>query len=101
MEAYNRRTEIRGGNRIRGRGGSEAFSRNSVHRGRHLATVWAVCTFIHSVPRVKSKPNPLEAEAHRNLGVTGTTRNPRQVLFDYGIARRQIDHEYGWDLIMP
>ena len=49
-EAHNSRTQVRGGNSVRERGGDEAFSRNSNHRGGRLATVRAVCTLIHSIP---------------------------------------------------
>ena len=63
VKVFNRRTQIRRGDSVRGNGGDEAFSRNGVHRGGRPNAVRTVCTFMHSVPTGQLKPDPPEVKA--------------------------------------
>ena len=50
------------GNGVGGSGGSEAFSRNGVHRGGRPLAARRSCTFMYRVPTGQLMPNPLEAK---------------------------------------
>ena len=102
MGVRNRRKQIRRGNSVRRCGGSEASSRNGVHRGGRPIAVRTVCTLMYNDPTGQLMPSPLEAKVLQKFGYNKDNTKPaaRKVGDKYTLAlrKRQTGNEDGCDL---